>query len=140
DLGDAWLTPEASVAQVAVGTEAVAIGTAVNVFVQVSVDLLDSAPAGDADEFDHVAELSLHCGSGRLVMMGCTDYEPDAQRVAVPAGWLRIRAARGNLDRAYRADLASDESAETIERVRLQIWPAPRAGTVLLKQWSPPAA
>jgi hypothetical protein len=88
DLGDAW-TEQAVVDQLAVGGDAIAVGTAVNVFVRVAVDVLDRAPADDSTDFDHVVEGSIEVRSGRLVVMGCTDYEPDAVRFAVPAGWLR---------------------------------------------------
>src|SRR5689334_20602985 len=76
DLGDEW-TDRAMDDHVAAGPDAVAIGTVVNVDVAVSVELLSGPPADDSADFDHVAEASLRCSSGRLVVMGCTDYEPD---------------------------------------------------------------
>lgn len=136
-LADAWLTEAASTTKLAVETDAIAVGTAVNVFVDVVVEVHDHEPVSDSDDFDHVAEASLRCASGRLVVMGCTDYEPDADRIAVPVGSLRLRASRRNLDAAWAADLASDDSPETTEKVRIQVWPAEHAGTALIKQWQP---
>jgi hypothetical protein len=79
DLGDAW-TDQAMANHLAVASDAVAIGTAVNVDVAVSVEVLDGPPVDDAAEFDHVVEAGIRCSSGRLVVMGCTDFEPDARR------------------------------------------------------------
>ena len=137
NLGDAWLTETASVTKLAVESDAIAVGTTVNVFVDVTVDVLDHEPIDDSTEFDHVAEASLRSASGRLVVMGCTGYEPDADRIAVPAGWLRLRASRRNLDAAWAADLASDDDPETTEQLRVQVWPAEPAQTVLIKLWQP---
>ena len=136
-LGDAWLTETATATNLAVEADAIAVGTTVNVFVDVTVDILDRDPGDDSADFDHVAEASLRSASGRLVVMGCTGYEPDADRIAVPAGWLRLRASRRNLDAAWEADLASDDDPDTTEQVRIQVWPADPAKTELIKLWQP---
>jgi hypothetical protein len=137
DLGDAW-TDQAMGDRLAVGQDAVAIGTTVNVKVAVSVEVLDRSPADDSIDFDHVAEASIRCMSGQLVVMGCTDYEPDARRFAVPTGWLRLRVSQANLDRAYRAGVDSDDDPLTMERLRLQAWPDAAAPVVVKKRWRPP--
>jgi hypothetical protein len=137
DLGDVW-TDEAVADHVAADEDAVGLGTTVNVNVRVTVDILDTPPPDDRAGMDHVVEASLRSASGRLVVMGCTDYEPDARRFAVPPGWLRLRASRWNLERAYRADVASDDDPATMERVRVQIWPARPGEPAVLKRWQPP--
>jgi hypothetical protein len=136
DVADAW-TDEAVADNVAVAADAIAVGTVVNVFVAVTVEVLDRAPADDSGDFDHVVEGSLEVRSGRLVVMGCTEYEPDAARFAVPVGWLRMRASRSNLDVAARLDLDSDEDPATTERVRVQVWPAAPQPPVVVKRWRP---
>jgi hypothetical protein len=136
DLGDAW-TDQAVVDHLAVNHDVVGVGTSVNVDVLVTVEILEGIPVDDSAAFDHVVEGSLLNSSGRLVVMGCTDYEPDAARFTVAPGWLRLRASRSNLEVAYRADITSDESPETIERVRLQIWPAEQGDLVVAKRWQP---
>jgi hypothetical protein len=103
----------------AVARDAVAVGTVVNVFVQVAVEISDQPPMNDGSNFDHVVEGSVEVRSGRLVVMGCTDYEPDAVRFAVPAGWLRIRVAKSNLEVAARLGVGSDEDPDTMERNRI---------------------
>ncbi|WP_246606287.1 hypothetical protein [Paractinoplanes toevensis] len=138
DFADQW-TGQAVADRLVVTEDAVAIGTTVNVNVAVSVEVLDGSPADDSTEFDHVAEASIRCTSGRLVVMGCTDYEPDAQRFAVEPGWLRMRICQANLDRAYEVDIDSDEDPETMERLRVQIWPAAATAQVVVKRWLPPS-
>ncbi|MDR6317713.1 hypothetical protein [Actinoplanes couchii] len=138
DLGDAW-TDQADEDRLAVGEDSVALGTTVNVDVTVSVEALDGPPTDDNIDFDHVVEASLHCSSGRLVIMGCTDYEPDAARFSVSKGWLRLRASRSNLDRAYQADLDSADDFATMERLRLQVWSAGAAApSVVVRRWIEP--
>jgi hypothetical protein len=137
DLGDAW-TDRAALDRLATAGDAMAVGTSVNVNVAVTVEVLAAAPADDHADFDHVVEGSLRVRSGRLVVMGCSDYEPDAARFPVPAGEIRVRAASGNLAEAERLDLESDEAPETMERLCVRIWPAPFSDPVVLKRWSPP--
>ncbi|MCZ4103675.1 hypothetical protein [Streptomyces sp. H39-C1] len=139
DLGEVW-TEEALIDRLGVAHDALVIGTEVNVGVAVKVDLLRGEPDDDSSEFDHVVEASLHVPSGRLVVMGCTDYLPEAPRFEAPAGWIRVRASRRNLANAFRADIESDESSETIEQLRLQAWAAPPTAPQIFKRWSQPAA
>ncbi|MFI5613953.1 hypothetical protein [Amycolatopsis sp. NPDC051903] len=134
DLGEVW-TEEAMANQLAVTGDAVAVGTVVNVFVRVAVEVLHEAPADDSTAFDHVVEGSLEVRSGRLVVMGCTDFELDAARFAVPAGSLRVRVAKSNLGVASRWGIDSDEDPATMEQVRVQVWPATAAPLIVLKQW-----
>lgn len=135
DFGDLW-TSQTVRDGLAVGPDAVAIGTAVNVFVRVSVDLLSSPPASDEAGFDDVTEASLKSESGRLVVMGCTDHEPDAARFEVTPGWLRLRASRSNLDTARALDIDSAKTPETMEKVRIQVWPAAHADVTVVKRWN----
>jgi hypothetical protein len=136
DLGEEW-TDQAGSDRLAVGPGVVAIRTVVNVNVAVIVELLAEPPADDSVEFDHVAEGSLYCSSGQLVVMGCTDYEPDARRFPVATGWLRLRVSQSNLDRAHEAGIDSDEGPQTMERLRLQVWPESASPVVVTKRWRP---
>lgn len=136
DLGDAW-TDEAVLDGLAVTTDAVAVGTTVNVNVAVTLEVLAAAPEDDSADFDHVVEGSLQVSSGRLVVMGCTGYEPEAARFGVAAGPARVRVARSNLAQAERLDIDSDDDPATMERLRLQVWSAPLDDPVVIKRWKP---
>ncbi|WP_431331128.1 hypothetical protein ACPZ13_30185 [Streptomyces sp. IPPR8] len=135
DLSDAW-TPRAVADHLAVARDALGIGTAVNVHVAVTVSLLPQEPVDDSSEFDHVVEASLHVSRGRLSVQGCTDYTPEAAAFEVMPGWNRVRASRSNLARATEADVDSDESPETTEKVRIQVWSAPEAASRVIKRWA----
>ncbi|MFH9740190.1 hypothetical protein ACH4MA_21235 [Streptomyces roseolus] len=137
DLSDVW-TEQAVSDGLGVTEDALAIGTAVNVTVTVSVDVLAEQPVDDSDDFDHVVEASLNLTSGRLVVLGCTDYFPDAARFGMPTGWTRVRASRRNLAAAVRSE--SDRTPETSEQVRLQAWPAPYAEPHIIKRWTDSAS
>ncbi|MFC5724133.1 hypothetical protein ACFP1Z_28590 [Streptomyces gamaensis] len=139
DLSDVW-TEQTVSDGLGVTKDALAIGTAVNVNVAVSVDVLAEQPVDDSDDFDHVVEASLNLTSGRLVVLGCTDHFPDAARFEMPRGWTRIRASRRNLAAAVHADIDSDQTPETTEQVRLQAWPAPYSEPNITKRWTHSAA
>ena len=76
-----------------------------NVFVRVDVEVLEAAAVDDTATFDHVVEGSIQVPSGWLVVMGCTDHQPDAARFAVAPGSVRLRVSRSNLDIAARLRL-----------------------------------
>lgn len=137
DFGDVW-TEQTVLDGLGVTDGALAIGTAVNVTVAVSVHVLAEQPDDDREDFDHVIEASLHLASGRLVVMGCTDYLPDAARFDMPADWIRVRASRRNLAAAVDADVDSSESPDTTEQLRLQAWPALFSAPHIIKRWVQP--
>ncbi|MFD0375037.1 hypothetical protein [Streptomyces sp. NPDC127112] len=137
DFGDVW-TEQTILDGLGITDGALAIGTAVNVTVAVSVHVLAEQPDDDRDDFDHVIEASLHLASGRLVVMGCSDYLPDAARFDMPADWIRVRASRRNLAAAVEADIDSSESPETTEQLRLQAWPALFSPPRIIKRWVQP--
>jgi hypothetical protein len=137
DLSDAW-TDQAVADHLAVAQDALGIGTAVNVNVSVTVVVLPQEPSDDSLQFDHVVEASLDVSLGRLTVLGCTDYAPEAAMFEVPPGWNRVRVARSNLASAAQADIDSEESPETTEKIRIQVWPAPESPAKIIKRWSQP--
>ncbi|MEU9415088.1 hypothetical protein [Streptomyces sp. NPDC051000] len=142
DFSDVW-NAQTVLDGLGVIQDALAIGTAVNDTVAVSVHVLADQPDDDSDDFDHVVEASLHAPSGRLIVMGCTDSLDDAARCDVPAGWTRARASRRNLAAAVRR-MESDEepelpeTPETTEEIRLQTWPASFSPPHIIKRWPQP--
>lgn len=135
DLSDAW-TDRAVADHLAVASHALGIGTAVNVDVSVTVVVMPQEPSDDSPEFDHVVEAGLDVPSGRLMVLGCTDHAPDAATFDVPRGWNRVRVSRSNLARATQADVDSDKSPETTEKIRTQVWAAPERPARIIKRWS----
>jgi hypothetical protein len=111
---------------VAIGT--VGIGTARNVTVPVTVEVLPAPPQDALDGWDHVAEASLDAPSGILVISGCTDYLPDAPRISVPTGSPRVRAYYGGLDTLSEYGLDGDD------HYRVVVWPSSPGPVEVLKR------
>jgi hypothetical protein len=137
DLGHAW-SARAVDDQIAVDGDAMAVGTVVNVDVLVTVQVRDQPPTDDITGFDHVVECSLQTPSGRLVVMGCTDFQPDAPHFVVPEGCVRVRVAKSHLAAAYEAGIDSDDDPANMERIKIQIWSAAPAPPAVLKRWMRP--
>ena len=127
DLSEAW-TQEATDRLLAVSEGVVGIGTVRNVDVPVTLEILDSEPTHDFVGFDHVVECSIAITSGRLVVAGCTDYFPDAERIDVPAGTYRVRASYANLNSI------SPDGLDFCDRYMLQLWLSAPSETVVLKR------
>jgi hypothetical protein len=127
NLADAW-TNDAGERLLAVAPGTVGIGTVRNVDVPVSISILEGPPQFDPEAFDHVVECSVDVASGTLVAAGCTDYFPDAMRIAIPSGSYRVRASFEGLDSV------SFDGLEGNDRYHLQLWPAPMRPVEVLKR------
>ena len=107
--------------------------TARNMDVPLRVEWHERPPARDVDAWQHVAEAHFACPSGRLVLAGLSDFEPDAPRLPVTAGPLGLRASFAGLD------TLSEDGLDGDDRYRIQLWPEVGPQDVqLLKAW--PAA
>lgn len=134
DLADVW-THDAIRGRLAAMPGLLGIWTEVNDFVDVSIELIASRPEPALDSADHVVEGSIEAASGRLVVMGCTDYLPDAPRLTVPAGWLRARVSKSNIDAALSSDTGEDDDPAESERIVIKVWPEERSEVKVLKLW-----
>lgn len=112
----------------AAGDGFVMIGTVRNMTVPLVVEVGEGEPVADLDGWDHVAECSLAVQSGQVVVSGCTDYRPDAARIAVAPGDYRVRVSYGRLN------TLSEDGLEGEDHYRAQLWPAPLAPLRVLKQ------
>lgn len=119
NLGDFW-TEAASEKGIVTADDALGIVTDTEFDVQVLVEVAQEEPPGEAAASGHVVEGDLRVPSGRVVVMGATDYLPDATRFDVRPGWHRVRAAR------LPSDPAIEEELDVEERIRLSIWPVER--------------
>ncbi|MBS2015486.1 MAG: hypothetical protein JST00_21540 [Deltaproteobacteria bacterium] len=120
DLAEAW-TAKASDDRIAAAGDIVGIGTEAADEVDVTVEILETAP--EPLQGDHVTEASIQLGA-KVAVMGCTDYLPDAKRYSVTPGWWRLRATHTNLEKR--------------EKIRIQLWPAKRAAPKVVTRWKPP--
>lgn len=117
DLSDSW-TDEAVNRLLATAPGTVGVGTETNGHVQVLVEILSESPVGTLDSFDQVNECSIEITQGPLVIAGCTDYFPDAARIAIVPGMYRLRVSYA---------LSGEES------YLVQLWQAPHIEPSVLK-------
>lgn len=114
---------------VATGNSALSFGTLRNVDVQVEIHVVGELPKLALDEYDHVAEGSFQTPTGGLAVMGCTDFLPDAYRLAVPPGsyqFLYLVSGVGSI---------TDESSPASDLYTLYISPGANRPPRLIKHW-----
>lgn len=111
------------------GTDCVAIGTLRNVTVPVEIHILDAEPQVDLALYDNVAVGSVSIPSGHLIVMGCTDYLPDALKVQVPAGNYQV------LSLAQGIETIKTEWDPADEVYVVYLWPGPERKPRLVKSW-----
>lgn len=132
DFASVW-TDEALDRMLAVGNASVCLGTLRNVDVPVEIHVYSSAPSVDPASYDHAVSASLNLPSGRLVVMGCTDFLPEAARIELPPGsYQLLYLATGVESITYESDPADD-------RYIVHLWPGPPREPALLKHWRPGA-
>ena len=132
DFSAIW-SDEALSRMLAVGKSSVCPGTLRNVSVPVEIHVSQSEPVVDLAAHDHAVSASLHIPTGRLVVMGCTDYLPEAPRIDLLAGTYQLLyLASGVQTITYESDPADD-------RYIVHFWPGPLRDPVLLKHWRPSA-
>ena len=96
--------------------------------VPVVVEVHDSEPSHDLAEWDHVTECSIDVPSGRLAILGCTDYLPDAARIQIPAGCYRVRVLHGGLG------TLSEDGLEGDDHYKVVLWRGSPQDVTVVKQ------
>ena len=127
NLSEAW-TEEAVTRLLAVAPGTVGIGTVRNMDVPVTLEILSSAPQIDLEAWDHIVECSLAATSSKLVIAGCTDYLPDAERIPVESGNYRVRVNFADLSSLSQDGLEGDD------RYHLQLWLGTATEPFVVKQ------
>jgi hypothetical protein len=96
--------------------------------VPVALTIHADEPEDDFHEWDLVNECSFTVCSGRIAILGCTDALPEAARISLAPGPYRLRVSYSGLDSLSEDGLDGDDF------YRLQLWPAPLAGSRTLKE------
>lgn len=109
DLSDAW-TAEATDRLLAVADRVIGVGTVRNMEVPVHISIAEKLPDLVPAEWDRINRASLYCETGRLVIAGCTDYFPEAQRLKIAPGEYDVLVAYRNLDSLSEDGLDGDDS------------------------------
>ena len=127
NLSDSW-TEEAVKRLLALTPGTIGVGTVRNTLVPVDVEVRDSSPNEDPEMWDQLNECSIEVPSGRIVVAGCTDYFPEAVRLAVPPDTYRARICYGDLD------TLSQDGLEGNDHYKVVLWPSPPGDMRILKQ------
>jgi hypothetical protein len=128
DFSLLW-TDEALGRMLAVGTQALCLGTLRNVDVSIEVRVWEVRPVIDLSEFDHAVEASIHLPSGTVVIMGCTGYLPDSPKLKVQPGNYRV------LSLASGIETTKNEWEPADDLYTVYLWPGERLEPRLLKHW-----
>jgi hypothetical protein len=126
DLSQAW-NEEATARLLAIAPGTIGIGTVRNMDVPIRVEIHQREPDDDSPAWDHVVEAAVDIASGRLVVAGCTDYFPNATRIATSPGTYRARVSYGALGTISEDGLSGED------RYRVQLWLAPAIDVRILK-------
>lgn len=97
----------------------IGVGTVRNMVVPVTIKIFDSEPAmlvNGKDVIGQINECDLKVFSGRIMISGCTDYLPDAQRMDLANGIYRARIYYANLD------TLSEDGLEGDDRYEIHLW------------------
>ncbi len=108
DLGDAW-SEEATERLLTVSDYAIGIGTVRNMDVQVFIKARETEPSINLDDWDHAVISSIECETGQLVVAGCSDYFPDAQRIKLSPGHYQVLACYKGLGTISEDGLDGDD-------------------------------
>ena len=128
DFSELW-TDEALHRMLAIGAQAVCPGTLRNINVPVEIVVSSGAPQVALADYDHAVETFIKVPSGRLIVMGCSDYLPEAPRIEVPPGTLRVLFLASGLESI------TTESESADDRYVVHLWPGEACETKLLKLW-----
>jgi hypothetical protein len=93
--------------------------------VPVEIEIHDSQPPYTADDWDYIAEASLHPPTGQLQVHECTGGV--VADVTVEPGWCRVRSFHGRLR-------AIDHFGEGGDHYLVALWPAPEDNVQIVKQ------
>jgi hypothetical protein len=109
DLSNAW-SQEAVDDLLAVSDHVIGVGTVRNMDVPVFVEILDTLPILQSNDWDRINYSSITCDTGRLVIAGCTDYFPDAKRIEVKPGHYKVAIGYKNLEKISEDGLDGEDS------------------------------
>jgi hypothetical protein len=109
DLSGAW-TENATANMLASTERAIGIGTARNMDVSVEISVLNSPPTISNNEFDKLNSTTIFIKTGRLVVAGCTEYLPDAERINLTPGTYNALIGYKNLAEISEDGLDGNDS------------------------------
>ena len=134
-LWDKGMNPEAPVDyvdadienRIKVGPNVLVIQPERNMEVSVALEVHATEPCYNANEWDHIAEGSLHLPTGQLEVHECTGG-PVAELLVAP-GWYRVRSFHGGFQTIDKTTLEGND------HYLLVLWPEAASELQVIKQW-----
>ena len=128
-------TPHELATLLGVAPGIVVIGTARNSTVPVRIAVFASEPPFSADEqaITLLNECDLIVNSGKVLVAGLTDYQPDAPRLALPKSIYRARIYYYNLEEL------SEDGLDGNDMYTIHLWQTSAAKDPLFLKGAPPA-
>lgn len=87
----------------------IAVGTGRNMTVPVTIEIYESEPVFEAENFSRINECSLKIWSDKMILSGCTDYLPEAARIEIEPHIYCVRILYGNLESIRGNGLEGDD-------------------------------
>lgn len=97
-----------------------------NMTVSVEIEIHDTEPSYNSDDWDHIAEGSLHLPTGRLQVHECTGGA--VAELQVEPGWYRVRSFHGGFETIDESGLEGEDHYLAV------LWSAPPADIRVIKQ------
>jgi len=113
DLANSW-NKEATANSLAIADGIIGIGTVRNMEVPVEIVINEKEPIDNIDEYDKINECSIEIKSEKIVIAGCTDYFPEAERIKMDNGIYTVRIYYKNLDSLSEDGLDGDDTYKVV--------------------------
>lgn len=120
-------TDEDVARRVKTGPNVVVIQPIRNMDVPVEIQIHETNPGFNVDDWDHVAECSLNLPSGHLELHECTGGA--IAEFSIAPGVYRVRALFGKLGEL------SDDQLDGNDHYKVTLWSSPYADVQVVKQW-----
>lgn len=117
DTSEIW-TDEALDLKLGILPNTLAVGTFRNVDVPVEVEIYDSEPDIDLEEWDHASTGYFTIKSGSCAVFGCTDYLPDAAKIEISLGKYAV------LSLAKGLGSITEEWEDADDFYKVLLWPS----------------
>lgn len=130
DISELW-TEQAVKDLIVVKNDVIGIGTVRNMTVPFTVEIIENCSnAYSSEKWDQIVECSIDISSGKIVVIGGTDYFPDAPRIKVTPDKYRARIFYGNLDSI------SDDGLDGNDKYKIVLWRSSEdKGVVFIKKY-----
>jgi hypothetical protein len=119
DTSEIW-TEKALDLKLALAENTIAVGTFRNVDVKFEIEIHESEPVVNLDDWDHASKGYFKVKSGNCAVFGCTDYLPDAARIEIPIGNYSV------LSLAKGLDSITTEWDDADDFYKIVLWPSPQ--------------